>query len=65
MNTLVCRCHLPLYQLLQLLFDEGQFVQMQARLLSGGKLRQRHGVLLYTYLLFHYYVLVFAVIYLV
>jgi len=34
LTTLACRCRLPLCQLLQLLFDEGQFVQMQARLLS-------------------------------
>jgi len=42
LNTLARRGHLPLYQLLQLIFDGGQFLQMQARLLSECKLhRQR------------------------
>jgi len=40
LNTLARRGHLPLYQLLQLIFDGGQFVQMHARLLSEGKLRR-------------------------
>jgi len=35
------RGRLPLYQLLQIIFDEGQFVQMQARLLSEGELRRQ------------------------
>jgi len=42
LNTLARRGCLPLYQLLQLLFDEELFVQTQARLLSKGKRRRQY-----------------------
>jgi len=41
MNTLARCCHLPLYQMPQQLFDEGQFVHMQPRLLLEGKLQRQ------------------------